>query len=72
MSLPSIAAKIITTYDGKETEHNWEKIDTLLKEFIMEIAKNPTKEQVLSAVRRIAEVLQDVVTFPKNVSFTFF
>lgn len=59
--LSSIATKIIATYNGKETEHNWERVDTLLKELSIEVSKCPSNEEILVSIKRIFQVLQETV-----------
>lgn len=61
MSLNSIATKILNTYGGKETEHNWEKIDTLFKEYIGELPKSNV-DNIMLSIRRFRQVLQEVVS----------
>lgn len=62
-ALESIATRIITTFGDRETEQNWEKIDTLYKEFIGELVNDHySNADVINAVKRFKEVLYSTVT----------
>lgn len=60
MTLDATANKIIAVFAGKETEQNWEKVDTLYKEFAVQIAGHDV-EEIVQAVRKFKDVLQDTV-----------
>lgn len=60
MSIDTIAGKIVSAHGGKETEQNWEKIDTLYKEFITTLVGS-TPEDVIQGVKKFKEVLQSSV-----------
>lgn len=70
MDLESLAAKIVTTFGGKETEQNWEKIDALLKELSGELP-GCSNEEVISAVKRCREVLLTTVLLFSHCTPTF-
>lgn len=59
-SLESIASRLNTTFAGRETEHNWERVDTLLRELLVVLPKTPIDDAILS-VKRCKEVIQDTL-----------
>lgn len=60
MTLDATANKIIAVFAGKETEQNWEKMDTLYKEFATQLIVHDADE-IVQAVRKFKDVLQDTV-----------
>lgn len=66
MSPETIAEKLTITYNGKETEQNWEKVDSLLRELTEEIPKS-SNDELLSAIKRCKQVIQDLVKITKVI-----
>lgn len=60
MNIDTISGKIVSAHGGKETEQNWEKIDTLYKEFSSSL-QSSTPEEVIQGVKKFKEVLQSSV-----------
>lgn len=60
MSLDVIANKLVNVFGGKETEQNWEKIDTLLKEFSNDLAKT-SNDEIIAAAKKCREIIQNSV-----------
>jgi hypothetical protein len=58
--METIVTKLVTTYGGKETEQNWEKVDTLLKELSVTFCK-ASNEEIISNVKRCKDVIQDTL-----------
>lgn len=61
MKLDSIANRLVTTFGGRETEQNWEKVDSLLKEYTLEVTLGASIEDILTNTKRCKEVIQDTV-----------
>lgn len=59
-SLDSISGKLVATFAGKETEQNWERIDTLLKEMAVELPQTSIDDSIAS-IRKCKEVIQETV-----------
>ena len=62
MSLDALADRLVSTFAGRETERNWEKLDGLLREYAAKTAADSIpSEDVLGSTRRCRQVIQDTV-----------
>lgn len=61
-SLDGLSNKLIATFGSGESEHNWERTDTLLKEFTNALP-SAKADDIISTVRKIKDVLLGAVRF---------
>lgn len=57
MTIDVITAKLISTFGDRETERNWEKVDSLLKDLSQQVKDQPIKaDELVANIRKCKEV----------------